>query len=80
VRTQAAGRVLVPNLRDWVQTGKVLSSVGSKYGFERIGRGRLTNDALIATSAARRGITVVTVNARDFARLAEFCPVRWEVR
>jgi predicted nucleic acid-binding protein len=32
------------------------------------------------TSAARRGITVITTNARDFARLAEFCPVRWEMR
>ncbi|MGH9342444.1 MAG: type II toxin-antitoxin system VapC family toxin [Terriglobia bacterium] len=72
--------MLVPNLGDWVQTGKVLSRVGGKYGYERIGQGRLTNDALIATSAARCGITVITANARDFARLAEFCPVRWEAR
>ena len=77
---ESAGRVLVPNLRDWVQTGKALSKVGRKYGYERIGQGRLTNDALIATSAARTGITVITANARDFARLAEFCPVQWEVR
>ncbi len=74
------GRVLVPNLRDWAETGKLLSKVGGKYGYERIGRGRLTNDALIATSAARCGIRVITANARDFARLAEFCPLRWEVQ
>ena len=76
----SVGRVLVPSLRDWVETGKLLSKVGGKYGYERIGQGRLTNDALIATSAARCGIRVITTNARDFARLAEFCPLRWEVR
>jgi hypothetical protein len=37
-----------------------------------IGQGRLTNDALIAMSAARLGITVITANARDFLRLAEY--------
>ncbi len=74
-----AGRILVPTVEDWVETGLVLAQVGSKYGFEQIGRGRLTNDALIALSAARRGCTVLTANLRDFARLAEFRPVRYEV-
>jgi predicted nucleic acid-binding protein len=73
-------RVLVPSQRDWSRAGQLLRRIAGKYGFEHIGRSRLTNDALIATSAARAGITVFTVNARDFARLAEFCPVRWEVR
>ena len=71
--------MLVPNLTDWTQTGRTLAKVGAKYGFERIGQGRLTNDALIAASAARCGVTVVTANARDFARLAEFCPLQWRV-
>jgi len=57
----------------------MLAKVGAKYGFERIGRGRLTNDALLAASAARSGIEVITANARDFARLAEFCPLQWRV-
>jgi hypothetical protein len=34
--------------------------------------GRLTNDALIATSAGRLGIRVITANERDFTKLAEF--------
>src|SRR2546425_8639218 len=34
-------------------------------GYEQIGRGRLTNDTLIGASAARRGITLLTVNERD---------------
>jgi predicted nucleic acid-binding protein len=48
--------------------------------YERIGQARLTNDALIAMSAARQGITVITANERDFARLARFRPFRWEVK
>ena len=76
---ERARRVLVPNLTDWTQTGRILAEVGAKYGFERIGQGRLTNDALIATSAARCGIEVITANARDFGRLAEFCPLQWRV-
>ncbi len=71
-------RILVPNQRDWVQAGKLLERVGSKHGFEEIGRARLTNDALIAVSAARTGITVVTSNARDFTLLAEFQALRWK--
>ena len=76
---ERARRVLVPNLTDWTETGRMLAKIGAKYGFERIGQGRLTNDALIAASAARCGVTVLTANARDFARLAEFCPLQWRV-
>jgi len=72
---ERARRVLVSNLRDWTQTGRILAHVGAKYGLERVEQGRLTNDALIA-SAARCGITVITANARDFARLDEFCPLQ----
>ncbi len=75
---ERARRVLVPNLKDWTQAGRVLARLAQKYGYERIGQARLTNDALIATSAARTGITVLTTNQRDFAQLAEFCPLRWQ--
>jgi predicted nucleic acid-binding protein len=72
-----AQRVLVPNLTDWTQTGKVLALLGAKYGYEQIGKRRLTNDALIVMSACRLGLTVITANARDFTKLAEFRPFRW---
>lgn len=75
---ERAKRVLIPNLSDWTNAGKVLARLARKYGYERIGQARLTNDALIATSAARCGITVLTINQRDFARLAEFCPLQWQ--
>lgn len=74
-----ARRILVPILDDWTQTGKVLACFAAKHGYEQIGRGRLTNDALIALSAGRLGISVITANARDFARLAEFCLFTWSV-
>jgi predicted nucleic acid-binding protein len=74
-----AGRILVPNLGDWTHTGKVLARLAVKYDYEQIGKGRLTNDALIAMSAGRVGITVVTANSRDFGKLAEFRPFRWRI-
>jgi predicted nucleic acid-binding protein len=74
-----AGRMLVPNLSDWTLTGKLLARLAAKYGFEQIGQARLTNDALVAMSAARRGITVITANERDFGRLAQFHPFQWQV-
>ncbi len=72
-----AGRILVPSLGDWTAAGKVLAQLAAKYGYEQVGKGRLTNDSLIAASAGRTGITVITANARDFARLAEFRAFRW---
>ena len=74
-----ANRILVPNLRDWTESGRVLSRLAAKYHYEQIGRGRLTNDALIAMSAGRLGITVITANERDFRRLAEFRPFQWRL-
>jgi predicted nucleic acid-binding protein len=74
-----AKRILVPNLSDWSQAGKVLARLAAKYHYERIGQARLTNDALIAMSAGRLGITVITANQRDFAKLAEFLNFQWQV-
>jgi predicted nucleic acid-binding protein len=54
-----------------------LGRLAEKYGYEQIGRARLSNDALIVTSAGRAGITVITMNQRDFGRLAEFSPFQW---
>ncbi|MGH9500669.1 MAG: type II toxin-antitoxin system VapC family toxin [Terriglobales bacterium] len=73
-----AERILVPNLQDWAQSGRALSKLAGDYGYEEIGRGRLTNDALIATSAGRTGIRVITANANDFARLSEFVDFEWQ--
>lgn len=75
---ERARRILVPNLSDWTHTGRVLARMAAKYGYEKIGQGRLTNDALIAMSAARIGARVITINERDFRKLAEFRSFQWE--
>jgi len=74
------GRVLVPTLSDWAQAGKALAQLAIEYGYEQIGQGRLTNDALIAMSAARSGILIVTANERDFSRPARLRPFQYEAR
>ena len=75
---EKANRVLVPSLSDWTFAGRILAAVAQRHGYEKIGKARLTNDALIATSAARNGINVITANPRDFALLGEFCPLQWQ--
>lgn len=74
-----ARRILIPTLSDWTATGKTLAHLAVKYHYEQIGQGRLTNDALIAMSAARMGVTVITANPRDFQKLAEFRAFSWKV-
>lgn len=74
-----AKRIVVPSWSDWTHTGKVLARLAAKYDYVQIGRARLTNHALIAANAGRLGITLITANARDFARLAEFLPFAWRV-
>jgi len=74
-----AKRILVPNLSDWTQAGRVLARLAAKYHCEKIGQGRLTNDALIAVSAGRLGVRVITANQRDFKRFAEFRAFQWQV-
>jgi predicted nucleic acid-binding protein len=74
-----ANRILVPNLSDWADAGRALADLAAKYDYEQIGRGRLTNDALIAMSAGRLGVKVVTANGRDFSKLAEFRSFQWQV-
>ena len=74
-----AKRVLVPSLSDWTEAGRVLSCLAVKHNDGQIGQGRLTNDALIAISAGRLGIRVISANQRDFGRLAEFHSFQWQV-
>jgi len=76
---EMGNRILIPTLEDWTVTGQVLARLAAKYDYDQIGRGRLTNDALIAMSAGRQGVTVITSNKKDFSRLAEFRNFRWQI-
>lgn len=66
-----ANRLVVPNRSDWSFTGRVLSGIVAMFGFDRIKHARLTHDCLIAMSARRLGLTVVTHNARDFNAISQ---------
>ncbi len=65
-------RLITPTATDWRQAGKILSGIGRRFGFEEIGRSRLTNDVLIAISAARTNSTLCTGNTKDFDRIRQF--------
>lgn len=67
-----AGRLVTPNDSDWAEVGRVLQRIGRKYGYEQIGRARLTNDALIAISSGRVGVAVATINTDDFLLIRQF--------
>lgn len=75
---RSIGRLLVPDRLDWILAGQILSKIGVKYGFDSVGRARMINDALIATSAARLGLTVLTKNSADYQRIAEYRDFNWE--
>src|SRR5262245_37309963 len=66
------GRLLVPEQSDWRLAGEVLSLVGQQFGYQTVRRARMTNDALIAMSVARKGLTVLTKNSEDFKKIAQF--------
>jgi predicted nucleic acid-binding protein len=72
-------RVLVPNQADWSISGQILNRIGEKYGFEKVGKARLTNDAILAASVARMGFLLLTANKKDFELIAEFRSFKFEV-
>jgi predicted nucleic acid-binding protein len=75
---ETVGWLILPGKSDWVLVGRVLNKIGEKYGFDLVGRSRLTNDALIALSAASLGLTVITRNGADYALINEFRPISYE--
>jgi len=82
---EKTGRLLIPNGEDWWLAGKVINSLQrglkSKRGgltpkISAIEKYRITNDVLIARTARRAGVTVVTDNLKDFMLAQRFCSVR----
>ena len=72
-------RLLVPNQTDWVIGGQILNKIGKKYGFDKVGKARLTNDTILAMSVARMGFKLLTTNAKDFQLISEFREFEWEI-
>lgn len=82
---QRAGRLLVPTAEDWYLAGKVIYALQQGNKSKKTGdkpplppdlRCRIINDVLIARTAKREGVTVVTYNVRHFERIKRYCAVR----
>jgi predicted nucleic acid-binding protein len=78
------GRLLTPEAGDWIEAGRVLNSLQRGRRSHRTGqipkmsveeRVRIINDVLIARTAKRAGVAVVTDNLRDFEKIRSFCNV-----
>jgi predicted nucleic acid-binding protein len=82
---QAAGKLLVPTGEDWWQAGKILNAMHRGLKSRRAGRTsaipkeeqqRILRDVLIARTAKRANVAVVTENVSDFLRIQRYCDVR----
>jgi predicted nucleic acid-binding protein len=78
-------RLLVPTAEDWWLVGKVIYALQKGLKSQRGGlrpkmsadqKYRITHDVLIARTAKRAGVTVVTDNLKDFEAVQRFCNVR----
>ena len=82
---EKANRLLVPTAEDWWLVGKVIYSLqrgakaqsgGLTPRMPAAQKYRITHDVLIARTAKRSGVTLVTDNLRDFETIQKFCNVR----
>lgn len=73
---ERAGRMLTPTHACFSEAGRVLAGLGAD-GVQAVERRSLVNDVLIAVTAARNGVVVVTANVKDFSRIERHTPVRW---
>ena len=82
---QKANKLLVPDEEDWWYAGLCLNSLQRGRRSKKTGkipkisaaeRSRIINDVLIARTAKRAGVTVVTDNVNDFEKIRNFCDVK----
>ena len=78
-------RLLVPTEEDWWHAGLVLNALQRGRRSKKTGkipkisvaeRYRIINDVLIARTAKRAGVMVVTDNVNDFIKIRNFCDVK----
>jgi predicted nucleic acid-binding protein len=72
------GRLVTPSFRAWQKSGDVLARLAQT---ERLNLGSVTkafgSDILLALSCREVGMTLVTRNTRDFARIQRVVPFRF---
>lgn len=80
-----ANKLLVPNEEDWWYAGLALNSLQRGRRSRKTGkipkiseaeRYRIINDVLIARTAKRAGVMVVTDNLNDLHKIRNFCDVK----
>jgi predicted nucleic acid-binding protein len=78
-------RLLVPTEEDWWNAGLALNALQRGRRSKKTGkiprisvaeRYRIINDVLIARTAKRAGVMVVTDNINDFEKIRKFCDVK----
>jgi len=78
-------KLLVPNEEDWwhaalalnaLQRGRRSKKTGKIPKISAAERYRIINDVLIARTAKRAGVMVVTDNINDFEKIRNFCDVK----
>lgn len=85
IHYEKVGRLLVPTAEDWWQVGRIINALQKGLKSQRGGltpkmsadeKYRITHDVLIARTAKRAGVTVVTDDLKDFEAIQSFCHVR----
>jgi len=71
--------VLVPTLKNWLESGQVLSKIRTEKGFGAEKLRDLHFDVLIALTARSYGSRLITSNRADFELIAGHIPVRLEI-
>lgn len=77
------GRLLIPNGEDWWFAGKILnllsrnmSAGGRTARMSKAEQQRILRDVLIARTAKREGVAIITSNLRDFEKIGKYCNVK----
>lgn len=65
-------RIIAPNEREWIQSGRIVSRLVAAKGFEIHKTREIHFDVLIALTARRIGACLITCNADDFTAVREF--------
>ncbi len=64
-------RVFAPSEREWIESGKIVSTLVERKGYEVTKMREIHFDVLIALTARRIGAFVITCNADDFKAIRQ---------
>ncbi|MCH7912883.1 MAG: PIN domain-containing protein [Deltaproteobacteria bacterium] len=64
-------RIIAPNEREWVESGKVVGRIARAKGFDIHKTREIHFDVLIAMTARKIGACLITCDARDFTAIRQ---------